>query len=1130
MLDSKRRPAQVGKSPVAAPATNPERVLRFWRDVELFNLPTAPVPQRGDENLRICELDPDDLLPWDESACRGDSQRMWVHSVYLGVAKKVDIYKAVVAAAVPGGAVTEFETERVTGSTWLAAFAVDEFGRPDLRTYVRASFLVGLEKLRKRADLDGISAEIAKAAVEFSMRHGIATDQQATTGADSTRLGVVDLRDELDHVRGSLRGIAEGIELGVTVKSVRRRRPKDTDAPTAPAVDFLNSFYLNDLDILIKEVRSDRSIGAPLAAYLGPGVPPPGRKDVLASARWMAELIPASRLPTGRWPASSKHPLSLAQQAAVFESLHRLAEGSGLLAVNGPPGTGKSTLLSDIIADIVVRRARRIATLEDPWDLFGTAVTVAGAKVYPLRETIAGNDGIVVTSSNNTAVENISRELPAAAKIAAEEFSEAGYFPEVARSVFAAAEIEETPWGLVAGALGNAANRAIFMRGFFRSAPKSDGTDAKHEHLPTLHLVLEDAYRDRAGWERNWRSAREEFTKAVGAVDGERQRLIQLDALRQRLANLEVDLEALKAKLVKAESAVAAFDRTHTLALGLEDETLERLERALATAVADLDCHTLALQAAKDRLLNEEQREKPSVWRRWVRMLGVDMAAHRGWRERTGAARETQAKAAEALGGVLRIAKSATAALEDAKRRIDRAREQRSHEREALIRERDQVSNHISVAEAACRTVAEEIEGASADGIIVPDSRFWDRPAGERHLKSAWVNPRLDHLRSAAFLAALRLHEATIKACAGRFIANLRAWTSMLAGKLLEPIEAKDRLLLWDTLFFCVPVVSTTLASFDHLFDGMGKGSIGWVLVDEAGQATPQSAAGALWRARRAVVVGDPLQVEPVVTVPIALIRRLVERWPGLDDTWSPATQSVQTLADRTMTYGAWVGSDVDERVWTGLPLRAHRRCASPMFDIANRIAYDGQMVQATPTIGDFQCVLGESAWFDIRAERASGHVVSEEMEALAHMLKTMAADWPGSAKTSKLARVYVISPFRSVAERTMAVARESGAPAGRMDCGTVHAFQGKEAEIVILVLGSAPGPSGTGSRKWAALKPNLLNVAVTRAKLRLYVIGDRSAWGSCRYFDELAASLPVLHGGWTPARVDGMVQGSRGA
>ena len=30
----------------------------------------------------------------------------------------------------------------------------------------------------------------------------------------------------------------------------------------------------------------------------------------------------------------------------------------------------------------------------------------------------------------------------------------------------------------------------------------------------------------------------------------------------------------------------------------------------------------------------------------------------------------------------------------------------------------------------------------------------------------------------------------------------------------------------------------------------MGQDSLGWLLIDEAGQATPQSAAGAIWRSK----------------------------------------------------------------------------------------------------------------------------------------------------------------------------------------------------------------------------------------------------------------------------------------
>lgn len=39
---------------------------------------------------------------------------------------------------------------------------------------------------------------------------------------------------------------------------------------------------------------------------------------------------------------------------------------------------------------------------------------------------------------------------------------------------------------------------------------------------------------------------------------------------------------------------------------------------------------------------------------------------------------------------------------------------------------------------------------------------------------------------------------------------------------------------------------------------------MGWFLLDEAGQACPQYALGAIWRARRAIVIGDPLKIPPV--------------------------------------------------------------------------------------------------------------------------------------------------------------------------------------------------------------------------------------------------------------------------
>jgi hypothetical protein len=53
-----------------------------------------------------------------------------------------------------------------------------------------------------------------------------------------------------------------------------------------------------------------------------------------------------------------------------------------------------------------------------------------------------------------------------------------------------------------------------------------------------------------------------------------------------------------------------------------------------------------------------------------------------------------------------------------------------------------------------------------------------------------------------------------------------------------------------------------------------------WILIDEAGQALPQAAIGAIVRAKRTIVVGDPIQIPPVVTMPERLINETCKRFP----------------------------------------------------------------------------------------------------------------------------------------------------------------------------------------------------------------------------------------------------------
>lgn len=139
---------------------------------------------------------------------------------------------------------------------------------------------------------------------------------------------------------------------------------------------------------------------------------------------------------------------------------------------------------------------------------------------------------------------------------------------------------------------------------------------------------------------------------------------------------------------------------------------------------------------------------------------------------------------------------------------------------------------------------------------------------------------------------------------------------------------------------------------------------------------------------------------------------------------------------------------------------------------------------------------LPESKWINVVSQDCQGHWIPAEGRQLDRILdKLVELDFD-------MSQVMVIAPFRDIARRIPQRADRYPGLVG----GTIHTAQGKEAEIVILVLGS--DPQRHGARRWAASKPNLLNVAVSRAKRRLYVIGDRQAWAIHRHFDVLAHRL----------------------
>ena len=172
----------------------------------------------------------------------------------------------------------------------------------------------------------------------------------------------------------------------------------------------------------------------------------------------------------------------------------------------------------------------------------------------------------------------------------------------------------------------------------------------------------------------------------------------------------------------------------------------------------------------------------------------------------------------------------------------------------------------------------------------------------------------------------MEVHRTFIDVAAQKVMHNLGALMgAMQAGAFQE--DAKKALLgdLWATLFLVCPVVSTTFASVDRMLGDLPPSSFGWLLIDEAGQATPQSAVGLLMRARKAIVVGDPLQIPPVVGLPQRLVDEIGTYFGITGAEWLAPEASVQTLADKASKLKAQFRADVGMRE-VGIPLLVHRR------------------------------------------------------------------------------------------------------------------------------------------------------------------------------------------------------------
>ena len=288
----------------------------------------------------------------------------------------------------------------------------------------------------------------------------------------------------------------------------------------------------------------------------------------------MEGICDIANAPLGKWP--SKYRPALMQQIAVnlfIEKEEKTVTAGNMFSVNGPPGTGKTTLLKEVVANNVVERAKLLSEYAVPDEAFEERYLIDRAKYkeyadfYPSAYYIFKNErindfGIVVTSCNNPAVENVTKEFPVKLlgeiKDEIKEFiyenqitqeAEEGdiYFTSEAKNLYG-----EKGWGLVAAALGKQSNIKFFYEKavskiYFRSMTNESSTSSRlTEYLKARKQFKEqyDVVKEYSDRLRKLCQAARERTEAEEILSYEKENLE--NCLREVTPRIEETEERLK--------------------------------------------------------------------------------------------------------------------------------------------------------------------------------------------------------------------------------------------------------------------------------------------------------------------------------------------------------------------------------------------------------------------------------------------------------------------------------------------------------------------------------------------------------------------------------------------------------
>ncbi|XUP89390.1 hypothetical protein B6658_000185 [Campylobacter coli] len=109
----------------------------------------------------------------------------------------------------------------------------------------------------------------------------------------------------------------------------------------------------------------------------------------------------------------------------------------------------------------------------------------------------------------------------------------------------------------------------------------------------------------------------------------------------------------------------------------------------------------------------------------------------------------------------------------------------------------------------------------------------------------------LSKARKDLFIKALNLHKVAILSNNLYFAQNLEVLSDILENNNYRNLSENKIVEIWKSLFFIIPSISSTYASFGSCFKDIGHNQFGYLISDESGQSTITSAIGAIYRTKK---------------------------------------------------------------------------------------------------------------------------------------------------------------------------------------------------------------------------------------------------------------------------------------